>query len=407
MAELDYMAPSIWHRFEGVAATAAKGVVSPLKLALTPVNSLKQRKRINLTKRQYRNRISFETDVRSPQFERLAEARELVRELAHDADWVSLAELFEEWDQNRVSCPSEQRLAQVGLEELCAVHRKPASPDAGHFDPQASIEALEHTAANHPEHYVLMGIRAQFHLDAVQSEDPAAREEAVAAAGQLLTDLDAVELNSSLIASAKLLHAIQAGADGELVAQCYTDCIMLDPYDQLPHAAFGLYLLPANAGSYEVLEIEARNAATSTSTQTGQAAYASMYLSALQSDPLALVHLDTELFGEGAKDLVKYRGADPAFIAEFTQTLRTIALDLPHVGRSPELKAELLSKSKLLIRLVHRILRDNLCAIHVESWQGGLQGALEMISDTCQRDLAKGAHLKLEQTGLVAYHPIS
>lgn len=408
MAELDYMAPSIWHKVEGVAGAAARGVASPLKFALSPVSALKQRKRVNLTKRQYRNRISFETEVRSPRIERLAEARELICELAHDADWISLGELFEEWDQHRVSCPSKQRLVQVGLEELCAIHRASDSSGAGTFDPQASIYALDRAATKHPELYVLNGIRAHFHLDdAAQSEDQAVAGEAMEVAGQLLADMDATQLKSSLVAAAKLRHAIQAGADGEQVAQYYTDCVMLDPHDQLSHAAFGVYLLPANAGSYELLEIEARNAAASTSTQTGQAAYASMYLSVLQSDPLALVHLDTELFGEGAKDLVKYRGTDPAFIAEFTQTLRTIAQGLPHVGRSPELKAELLSKSKLLNRLVHRILRDNLRAIHVESWQDGLQGALEMISDACQRDLAKGAHLKLEQTGLVAYHPIT
>ena len=426
MTDREIEASGVHGRFDGLRSGTARLASLPFTFALAPrraLRNLSHKKQVLLSSPKHQHRFTFKDRVASPELDRKAEVQELVCELTMDEDWISLAELVEEWDQNRSNCPSKYRLIHYALdairETLTTNNQRTPQPDQTSNIPDAILQDLETAALAVPDQYALKAICTQLRIDqgwkscegksaaTIGDADREPMHQAFAKASALVSDLDASLLNSPLVALVKF-RSVVCHSDAEIrILPLYEELVRLDPFDLVPHSELGMYMLPHMFGTYETLEIEARKSAASTHEHIGQAAYSAAYFLALRDDPLSIVHLDTELFGEGIDDLVRLRGNDPVFVANLVQSLQRIADNIPTARINPEMKAELRSKSKLTSRLANRILRDHLTGIHADSWKGGTKSAVEMISRACQRELKNGAHFKLDLNGLVAHYPIS
>ena len=159
-------------------------------------------------------------------------------------------------------------------------------------------------------------------------------------------------------------------------------------------------MLPRWFGSQETLEIEAQRAALRTAVATGDAAYFTMYKRVFEAWDPSVLSMNTKLLKRGAHDLVALRGGDPAFVAKLVQELRWWT----GIGSGDSYSRDDRNRwSELTIGIedMHQeVLLSRLTAICPDAWEGGLEGALDMLSDCVQADIRAGATFKLGTNGL-------
>lgn len=144
----------------GQLATRCDGALRGL-LAASPTG---------LARPEERHRVSWQVLRNSPAEQRLAEARALVEELIEDGDWLSLADLAEEWDETRAHAGADHPLSFEALEAATRVLScgtlAPSAllPVPVPRVPEDAVLALSALRERHPELPFLALLEANLHL---------------------------------------------------------------------------------------------------------------------------------------------------------------------------------------------------------------------------------------------------
>ena len=381
---------------------------------------------ISLTDPLHSDRIRFSEVASTPALDCHRGVRALVQEYVARRDWLALAHVIEAWDQARARCPMNRRLLDTALAAMAQPFRitQPGSdraPVRVARIPDALVLEVVHLSRDHPDNYVLRALAAQLRLwqawdfrggnyvDTISEAAWARAENAADQAAELIEPLDADALGSPLVALVRfnLLPFDPEGA--RVVLKRYEARVRLDPSDLTPHYDVGRYLLPRWFGSYETVETTARQAVVWTQSETGLAAYAALYNGALETETAPMGLLDAQMFAEGTDDLIVHRHRDPCHVPLFVQGFERLSqavypADLGS-GSGSGAEAHWRAACVQMNTLASRVLQDHLTAIHPGSWVRGTAGALRLISTVMQEDLAQGAYLVMDRSGLRAVAP--
>lgn len=373
-----------------------------------------------LTDPAYRDRISFAKDAASASLSHREDRAELVRELVEDADWVSLAELMQEWDQNRVKCPSGYPMIHLAVETFLATVTG-ESPDEFNGTTIAKspistrlITRLETLAAAKPDHYPLAALAAHLHLRKAWDLHGSGYSETVpeiaragvkshnGKASWLLEIYDPKKLNSPLLAALRfrLCDYMDPDDASTRLRQDYDTWRALDPGDMTAHEEYAFKMLPRWYGTYQELDIALRKSMATAGTK----AYAAGYLAVALRDDGALATMDAELFAEGLDALIRFRSRDCADVAQMVQTvyeMSEMCRIRANTRRLPPAIKRGFETSCGILRAANRAtVRNHLTGLCANAWDDGLTGALKYISVLFQEDLKAGLFLRITDAGM-------
>ena len=396
-------------------------IVMPIAFIVAPrfvINSFKPETYATFSNPDHRDQLRFETVKTTPAIDRLTEVGQMVRDLIDDQDWVMLSDLLEEWDQSRAAALDGTRLARAAL-HLAAIELSQGMAGGNMCHPGdvpfISAEMLDHmegVAALHPKCYPLAALcaylqvcrgwthRGQDYAYSVSEEGWAGMGKSFERALWLLEPHDAEKCNSPLLASVRfeLLAFMPDGHNH--VHDFYRNWSKLDRKDHTPHAEYGFMMLPRWFGSYTLLEEAAQKAYAATHNITGAAAYAAVYVRALEYDVELLLYMDPDLFTKGIDDLVTHAGADPVLVASIAQELH-MSSEIPLLsGLGKEQKKRIKEVGESLRTFSYHLARTRLSAIHPPSWDEGIDEALDFISEGIQSEIMAGHRFVMGQNGV-------
>ena len=384
-----------------------------------PLRSAFVQNRVSLTRPEHAGRITFAEVDSTRALDCSRGVKAVVQELVEEGDWVALSALVEEWDQNRTRCPMNRRFIYKVIEAIAEPYRSGngCAPMVRSALPDEVVVEVTSLARSMPENYVLSALAAQMRLwqawdfrggdyaEGVNEAAWARVEYAVDQAAELLDPIDAVALDSPLVAFVKF-NMLPFDAEGDRkILELYETRVRLDAGDLAPHRDAGQYLLPRWFGSYEMIETTARQAVAWTEKETGLAAYAALYNGAFAFEATPLFFLDPEMYAEGTEDLVIYRRRDPGHVPFLVETLWNLTQSPYLPGMTHEDRAQWDSAQARIELLMGNVVRDHLTAVHPQSWAQGTAGALKIISDVMQDELAQGAQLVMDHRGVQAAMP--
>lgn len=289
------------------------------------------------------------------------------------------------------------------------------------------IEALEHVLAEFDRSYVVACIVAQAHMDmgwawrgnAWDAEVSDHNREAFAAhfdrAAEIMRDFDPAKIGSPLLASTNcaLLGGIEASA--REVADRYGTLIELNKGNPRPMRAMGSHLLPRWYGSYEELELQARQTAARVEDVWGAGGYAWVQFDAIAYDDEACANLDTDFFIEGLRDILRHR-SDP-YTANLLAAYCANAIGQAYSGND---RAD--QNRGLIAECAQWIVRNHLTELHPMIWAHAARGfdnnlrvhsphrfaaagrddALRIITGMFAKEIAAGKRIVFTDTGPVA-----
>lgn len=410
----------------GLVAVTARVIVQPWRLGRLKafiVSGWRDGQRIWLTAPEHRHRITFEEVETTPSLRRQAEVEALARELAEDRDWQSLAELLEEWDDARAACASNRRLTHVALyavtRALAGGARDPydCSPMAQTRIPEnTGLELLSLAMASPRSHgmaalaatvlvHQCWDLRGQDTADMVPDSHYMRMDRMIDKAMSLLEAAGVDTRGSGMLATLRLSCLPFLGDPESMIPDWLEVAVKADPGDGEPASIIGNFMLPRWFGDYEDIEISARKVAAWSSDTMGMAGYALVYLSALEMAEEPLYFVDVDLFCTAIEDLVKHRGHSADHLPHISQTLYRLSQVHAPRGMPEDEVAQWQETTHRLYLLSLSVLEHHLTAIHAPSWQGGLNGALDMISLAMGRELEDGADLVVGPKGIAAILP--
>jgi hypothetical protein len=391
-----------------------KSVMQPIVGMLRRKRNINRQPAICLTEAS--EQLRCEIVGATPALEAHVEAWELVSELVEDRDWVSLAELIAEWDQTRAVCPMNRRLIYTALEcfHHCLHGSEGRRQDTLLPAAQDAMDELGAMLESRNPHRVIAPLYAHLCLEKAWGKTVWARRNLgkVPTKGKALEFVAearaVIEIWPDFLASSPLAASLQFNmlpfdpSGPEVLASAYKRRVVLDPGDLAVHYAAGRFLLPQWLGTYDRLELLGRQAVAWTQEISGAAAYAALYLGALDHDVRPVLTLDKELFSEGVEDLLIYRGRDPSHVPIVLQPLWNIAnLPIPG-GLSTAEKASWEDRKERIAELTLEMARCHLTAVHPGAWEGGPAKAMELMSIAMQDELSKGLAICVDETGIHA-----
>lgn len=308
--------------------------------------------------------------------------------LSRQERWEDLTRIVTEEDMRRNASGGGMPVAEL----LCQGARSDVVALAEHLlidgTPEESrplteaISALEQILGDHPENHVIATIVAMAHLDIAWAwrgtgaiRDTAARNlEAFdlhcRRARQVLDPFCGIELDSTLVTSARCALLVGSPDASERVADDYEDLIDLAPSQQRHIRALGHHMLPQWFGTYEALELEARRTAARTQDIWGAGAYTWAFFDALLVDPSCASVVDMPFFLEGIRDILE-RSDDQHNANLFASYA---AVSIPKVAR--QCTDDLAANAALeqIQTAAQWIMSDHLHELHPLIWGHAMEG---------------------------------
>lgn len=364
------------------------------------------------------DRIIYETVETTPTLLKHKEVAVMVRELAHDHDWLMLGELLEEWDQARSHCPINSRYIHTAIAEVieCFQTEGRAPSDNGPNQqarlPDAIAAEVETAARENPALYPLRALAAQMRisqawdyrgdqrLERMSDRGRQKLERASSRAMELTSNLDAKALNAPLVSMVRFNLLPFRPDAGRRIMEEYKDWVCLDPGDLAPHVRMGTFLLPRWFGNHDLIAQTAKEAIAWTEHEIGSAAYAVIFASALRQDPKATLFVDPHLSADGVEDLINLRRRDPSFVPHIVQELWRFSQRPPMMGLTQAEDMHWHGITDHFRDLSLAVARRHMTGIHADSWRGGLNEALDFVSLAAQDALVAGDHLLMNQRGI-------
>lgn len=373
---------------------------------------------ISLSEPEYRDRITFQEIETTPSIEAHDAVITETQSLIENDDWLALSDKMMGWDQKRASCEAGIPFSGTAMwavisslaDQVCEGH-------SCHPDPIAILsvevaEKLETLAALHSSSYPLLAMAAEVrchqgwytrgadYAQYVSDDGWFGMASHFSKAEWLLDRVDPVAMNSPLLAAARhKLLAFMPEAD-RYARPFYEEWSALDPKDQAPHHKHAIMMLPRWFGSAETLQIEAQKAVVRTQETTREAAYFSMYRTVFNDWDPNVLEVDLQALKQGAYDLASLRKNDPAFVAGLLQeTAWWVAIGADNLYREEE-QARWAEVADGIHELRANLVRNHLTAIHANSWEYGVDGALGEISTLFQKEITEGASFQMDKGGL-------
>ena len=414
----------------GVAFTVILGLVAlPFVLLARPLRALGLGQLVRgayvegnllyLSDPAHSDRIAYrEIDV-DPRLTKQAEVTNQVRVLVGAEDWTGLADMMADLDRTRAAAPSGSRLIYTALDAITDCFAQ------GYYEPNvcmpfpaAAIDAerideFEAIAAKYPEHYCLAAIASHFRLqnaweyrggvyaDDIYEDDWVAAGKCAAHSAETLAPYVMREPDSPLIAMLEFSQLPFDPAAGRSIHTLYRTWSDLDPDNQYAHKMYAYYLQPKWYGEEEYFDQYLRKAALENRAAGGAAGYASAYLFITEDDRFAVYDMDGDLFAEGVIDLAKLSDNDPEVVARLVQAVHVLEqFNIPRKRISSDQIEALEALKAILIQTRDTLLREHLCAIVPQAWDGGTKAALDYLSLALQAELSTSATFVLDESGL-------
>jgi hypothetical protein len=346
------------------------------------------------------------------------EMRKLIKELCEADDWDILAARIADWDQSRSATAAGTRHADMALDVLRKhLADEVFEPDMCNFDRyyligDGAFARLQAAYDTDPDNYVLTALLAQVHIDRgwvargggwsheVTQEGWEQLTRSFQMAYALLNRFDPRDISSPLFARIRFQLLATEDPGVEDVREAYREWSDLDISSPQPHRNFAFQVLPRWFGDYETLEREAQMASERTKSVAGDAAYATIYLTALDYEQDALDLMDLEKFERGLIDLAR-SDPDPArraseLICEVQDFCDTgIPLIWHEITRRTRLR-----KAKAL-RGVIRVLAERFVThLPTEGRRGQEKRLLRALSNVYDKELSKGMELDFTPDGI-------
>ncbi len=245
-----------------------------------------------------------------------------------------------------------------------------------------AISALEGILGEHPNNHIIATIVALAHLDIAWAwrgtssvHETAARnleafELHCQRAQQVLDPFCGIELDSSLVTSARCALLVGNPNANDRVADDYEDLIDLAPQQQRHIRALGHHMLPQWFGNYGALELEARRTAARTQDIWGAGAYTWAYFDALLVDPSCASVLDVPFFLEGLRDILE-RSEDQHNANLFASFA---AVSIPNATKQCRDDLEAVAALNQIQKAAQWIMSDHLHELHPLIWGHAMEG---------------------------------
>ncbi len=271
--------------------------------------------------------------------------------------------------------------------------------------PLEILDALEAALARRPGDHVLAAVTARAHIDVgwyhrsggwsgdVTEEGWEGMAHHYGRAREILDRFDPEALNSPLLAEARYYLCLGEEDPGRALERAHAVWARLDPQSLTPHTTHAFHLLPRWGGSYEALDIAARQATTFTADSFGSGAYAACYLSVIARDEGTLGTVEVPFFEEALDDLVARTEE-----SERDRTVTSCLVALFAASKPLDTRAEML---RIARKLAERHLRGG---IDLALWHR-LDLAKTVLAACYEAELTEGARLRLDATGLTLLPP--
>ena len=179
-----------------------------------------------------------------------------------------------------------------------------------------------------------------------------------------------IELDSSLLTSARCALLVGNPNANDRVADDYEDLIDLAPQQQRHIRTLGHQMLPQWFGSYGSLELEARRTASRTQDIWGAGAYTWAFFDALLVDPACARVLDIPFFLEGMRDILE-RSEDQHNANMFASFA---AVSIPNAAKQCSEDLEAIAALKQIQKSAQWIMSDHLHELHPLIWGHAIEG---------------------------------
>ena len=308
--------------------------------------------------------------------------------LARQERWEDLSILVQNEDTQRHASDGGVPIAEL----LCQGARSDVVALAEHLlidgKPEENrplteaISALEGILNEYPDNHVIATIVALAHLDIAWAwrgtestrDTPARNLEAFSLhckrAQQVLDPFCGIELDSSLLTSARYALLVGNPNANDRVADDYEDLIDLAPQQQRHIRALGHHMLPQWFGSYGSLELEARRTASRTQDIWGAGAYTWAFFDARLVDPACARVLDIPFFLEGMRDILE-RSEDQHNANMFASFA---AVSIPNAAKQCSEDLEAIAALKQIQKSAQWIMSDHLHELHPLIWGHAIEG---------------------------------
>lgn len=375
-------------------------------------------RRVWLTDARHSHRVSYETVDETPSTAMTGALEAEVFGLVAAQDWAGLCLRIETLVRTQAACPSQRRLVHVALWAAIEALEGPdtranvcapmAQARIGEdVVPQVIDASLGSLGGCVLAARILLSqcwdLRGQDYVDAVPDENwvriAAKMEEAMGFLGVA----DAGPTNIVPLTQLRFLP-FMGDLDGALM-DWFAQAVKADPADTMPGEFLGNFLLPRWGVAYEELETIARQTAAWTEHKMGMAAYAVIYNAALKVEADPAYNMDFELYCEGVQDLAKLQGYSADQLPGLCQKMLAISQIPAHQNMDAQARETWEENTRKVYLLGLSLLEDHLGEIHPESWNAGLEGALNMISLAMGQELEEGKNLIVGPQGIQAYIP--
>ena len=335
-------------------------------------------------------------------------------ELSKTEDWDGLQNLVQEWERTAKASPQGNHFYRATLigGRRSAEGGQPAPQDHGRPQPLSKLdtsgfEKLEIAQANRPHDPVLAAITARVAIEIgwtirgsgyIQDTPQASHENMAhyfAKAQQILSPFKTEECTSPTVLAVHHMLADGLPNADSFVRDAYENWRKHAPTDLELYSDHAFKLLPRWFGTYEELEITARQAAADTQTTMGASAYAAFYMGVLVQDDGTVCSVDIEFLEEGLNDLIKFHNTNQQRVNFILATLAEASSGI--VGENIQMKPY---RDK--IRTVfHNIVRQHLTHICLGAWDMRPIDAHMYIADAFADELAAGHTIKFTDNGVV------
>lgn len=375
---------------------------------------------ILLQRPKHRRRVTFDVVEETPSERHWVALRDKVAALVLARDWMQIARLLEDADVSQSSCPAGYRDRMIAMEAFLdsLMEGRPGPWECeGLPEPRIPAEVVAELMALHeiqPQRYGLAAMAAQammaqcWDLRGYDYADvvPDSAWDWISRNVEKTMSLLEVELGdhaqSALLLQARLTVLPFCSDSDDLIIDWFEAALMADLGDTTCMNKIGNFLLPRWFGDYDRLEYVARRAATLSRDVMGDGAYAAIYNSALEMEPVPLYFMDAEKYASGTNDLVRLRGHCPAYVARKLEFSWLMSFWGYLGGMDDDARAQWDEKRARLYQLCGELLGRGLHAIHPSSWREGENGALNLISMMFQDALVRGDTIIVDGNGVRA-----
>ena len=351
------------------------------------------------------------------------------QKLARQDRWDDLSERIRYADASRLTTPAGETaslLLAFGARSDVVSAAEDALHDNVEPDPEG-MEILGEVLDEYPGDYACALVVALAHLDIAWAWHSITFEKApekaltrahehLERAEMILAPHDGVDLDAPSVLAARCALNATNEKRGRQLTEDYTRLIELDPDGHRHMRALGRHMLPLMRKTPNILEIEARRAASQTEDVWQSGGYTWVYLDALTTEPAALDLLDAEFFIEGMEQIINRR-RDQHIINQFAAFS---AIAMAPLKRSKPLSKRAEATRKQLHDCLDWILSDYLQELHPLIWSQtllapgqvsllpsrralvvkGRQTALRIIATRFANDIADGSSIAFSPQGL-------